>query len=177
MAHDATSAIEWYQWDGQSGGRGLTEAAVVHAQADRNPTEPHADGSLTVTFRQTGRSTHYRPATTDEAEEIRRENAARIAGNARLGQVVKDVLRTADLQMARWGQRMGSGVHVHVAGSQVVLFWWYSTEAERSTAPAPWIDGDGGVRAHVIEALEGAGLHYSNDGTDVVLTIEGNPSA
>ncbi|MEU9744864.1 hypothetical protein [Streptomyces niveus] len=173
MTHSPASAVAWYQWKGSTGGRGISEAHVVHAQADHNPTEQHADGSLTITYERTGRTSHYRPATAADVAEIRAENRARIDGNERLGKAVAEVLRAADVQMARWMQPMGSGVYVHTAGSEVSVWWWYSTEAEREASSTPWEEG--GVRAQVVATLEVAGLRLSSSGTDLVLTIENNP--
>ncbi|WP_055535709.1 hypothetical protein [Streptomyces graminilatus] len=176
MTHSAAPSVGWYQYRGSTGGRGLSEAHVVHAQADHNPTEYNDDESLTITFSRTGRTTHYRPATADDVTEIRAENRARIDGNARLGVAVAELLRTSGVCMARWMQRGGSGVYVHTAGSEVAVWWWYSTEAERKDSPAPWTGGEGeGVRAQVVAVLDGAGLRYSSKGSDLVLTIEDNP--
>ncbi|WP_424892404.1 hypothetical protein [Streptomyces sp. XH2] len=176
MSATTTPEFDYYQYSGLTGGRGLTEARTVHAQAERNPTKRHPDGSLAITFRQSGTTTHYRPATPGDVAEIMAENGARIEGNARLGKAVTEALRAADLQMARWMERMGSGVLVHTGGSWVVVFWWYSTEAERKGAPAPWTGGEnGGVRAQVVAALDKAGLKYSFEKSEIVLTFDDNP--
>ncbi|MCX4792603.1 hypothetical protein OG369_43285 [Streptomyces sp. NBC_01221] len=178
MTQLATPATGYYWYQGSSGGRGLSEARIVHAQAEYHGVTPAPDDSVTVTFERTGTTTHYRPATQEDIDAIMEANRARMDGNKRLGEAVAEVLRAADLQMARYMQRMGSGVHVHTGGSWVVVMWWYSTEAERTTAPAPWTAEDGGVRAKVVAALEIAGLRFSDEGTngsDVVLTYDNNP--
>ncbi|MFI5986772.1 hypothetical protein ACIBEA_38665 [Streptomyces sp. NPDC051555] len=178
MTHLATLDVRWYQYNGSTGGRGISDARDVHAQAehDSNTTERHVDGSLTITYGRTGTTTHYRPATADDRAQIMEENRAKIDGNARLGKGVAEVLRAAGIQMARWMHPGGSGVYVHTAGSQVSVWWWYSTEAERSTSPAPWTGGeDGGVRAQVVAALETAGLNLSSESADPVLRTEDNP--
>ncbi|TGB07380.1 hypothetical protein [Streptomyces sp. MZ04] len=111
-------------------------------------------------------------------DEIMEANRAVLDGNERLGKAVAQVLRAADLQMARYMERMGSGVYVHTGGSRVSVWWWYSTEAERTTAPAPWTGEDGGVRAKVVAALEIAGFCLSSEEANssrIVLSYADNP--
>ena len=178
MTQLATPATGYYWYQGSSGGRGLSEARIVHAQAEHHGVTPAPDDSVSVTFERTGTTTHYRPASREDMDAIMKANRARMDGNKRLGEAVVEVLRAADLQMARYMQRMGSGVHVHTGGSWVVVMWWYSTEAERTASPAPWGGEDGGVRAKVVAALEIAGFHVSDEGangSDVVLTFDNNP--
>lgn len=178
MTQLTTPATGYYWYQGSSGGRGLSEARIVHVQAEHHGVMPGPDDSVTVTFERTGTTTHYRPATQKDVDEIMEANRARLDGNKRLGEAVAEALRAADLQMARWMQRMGSGILVHTGGSRVVVSWWYSTEAERGTSPAPWTGEDGGVRAKVVAALGIAGFHVSDEGangSDVVLTYDNNP--
>ncbi|MEU6352125.1 hypothetical protein ABZ896_22795 [Streptomyces sp. NPDC047072] len=176
MTRSVARVTGYYQYAGSTGGRGLTEARIVDAQTAANPTEDHADGSFTVTFSRTGRTMTYRPATPDDVAAIMAENGARIDGNARLGKAVAAALRAAGVQMARYMQRDGSGVYVHVGGSWVSVWWWYATEQERRTAPAPWIDGESGVvRTEVVAALLHAGFRFTDKGSDLELTYEKNP--
>ncbi|MEU5959343.1 hypothetical protein [Streptomyces sp. NPDC047525] len=178
MTQLSTPATGWNWYEGESGGRGLTEASMVHSRAERHGAVPAPDGSVTVTFERTRKTTRYCPATQEEMDEIMEANRSVLDGNERLGRAVAEVLRGADLQMARYMQRMGSGVYVHTGGSRVSVWWWYSTEAEKAMAPKPWTGGDGNVRARVVAALEVAGFHLSEDdakGSHVVLAYADNP--
>ncbi|MEV7465194.1 hypothetical protein AB0O20_01610 [Streptomyces kronopolitis] len=174
MTHSAAPATDWFKYTGATG-QGLTEARIVDAQAAHNPTERHADGSRTITFERTGRTVTYHPATPDDVTAIRDANRAKIDGNDRLGKAVSAALQDAGVQMARWMRPGGSGVHVHTGGSWVKVFWWYATEKEQRTAPAPWIEeNNGGVRVEVAAALLHAGFRFTDDGADFELTYDNN---
>lgn len=136
-----STTIEWYWYEGITGGRGVSRVSDVRActNSPRNATTYHGDGTITVNFYHGG-TTVYHPATEEEVKEIMTENAAYIQATADLGEKIISGLRTAGLPMARWGHLGGDGVFVHIGGSHVAVFWWHSTEHNREVNATVWQD-------------------------------------